>query len=58
MGTNRLTLFHMLLGKPEPDSSLASIFGLTGAQVLRMIKKGARITREERNLERSAGFLV
>jgi len=53
-----LPLFHMLLGKPEPDSSLASIFGLTGAQVLRMIKKGARIAREERNLERSAGFLV
>ena len=52
-----LPLFHLRLGKPEPDSSLASIFGVTDDEVLRLIKKGGRIAREERNLECSVGYL-
>jgi len=53
-----LPLFHLRLGKPEPDSSLAAIFGLADTEVLRLIKKGGRIAREERNLECSMGFIV
>lgn len=53
-----LPLFHLRLGKPEPDSSLAAIFDVTDDEVLGMIKKGGRIAREERNLECSMGFVV
>jgi hypothetical protein len=53
-----LPLFHLRLGKPEPDSSLASIFGVTDDEVLRLVKKGGRIAREERNLESSVGYLT
>ena len=53
-----LPLFHLRLGKPEPDSSLAAIFGVTDDEVLRLIQKGGRIAREERNLECSVGFVV
>ena len=54
-----LPLFHLRLGNPEPDSSLAAIFGLADDyQVLRLIQKGGRIAREERNLECSMGFVA
>jgi len=53
-----LPLFRMGLGKPEPDSSLASIFDVTDDEVLRLVKTGGRIAREERNLQCSAGFVA
>ena len=53
-----LPLFHLRLGKPEPDSSLAAIFDVTDEEALKMIKKGGRIAREERNLESSVGYLT